>query len=127
MTDIHEVAALEALARLVRPSDRVYVYNHDYIGGSGEREVTDKTDGRIGLRSTDRGARSSWFGWPDERSDFEVDLARRVLRVYNPSHAYVHGGRAVVLTLSFGKGGPDRYRWCGVCQGRVAMSTHTAH
>lgn len=113
-----DTAALRALIDRVEPGWRVSVTNHDYIKDSGERVVTrtfiapDQTyrhEGKTHLtreggpaymsREVGGGRREFRYQWPVKGDDFEVDGL--TLRVFNPSHAYVHGGRAIVLTLTF--------------------------
>jgi hypothetical protein len=129
MADIQEVRALAALVALVRVGDRAYLTKHDYIADSGECEVTGRFDGSVHFRldkprrSQGRTFHTSRLSWPEDDRDYEVDLQRRVLRLYRQSY----GSRVVAVTVSFGAGGPDSFRWCGTCGGRVAYSTHKAH
>lgn len=133
MADIHEARALQALATLVQVGDRAYSTQHDYIADSREEVVTSKTCGRVDFRldkpvhSQGRAFRTSYLMWPDEDQDYEVDLVRRVLRIYRQSY----GSRVIAVTIAFSAAGPDgrddAFRWCGTCGGRVAYSAHTAH
>ncbi|MBD3004567.1 hypothetical protein [Streptomyces sp. 5-10] len=110
--------ALRELWERVEEGWRVKVTNHDYAMDGGERIVTlkftmpDQTyraDGRTHLirkggpaflsREVNGRRREFRHELPVEGDDFEVE--GRTLRIYNPSHAYVHGGRAIVLTLEF--------------------------
>lgn len=129
MADTQEVRALAALVALVQVGDRAYVTQFDCNADSGTREVTNKTDGSVHFRldrpshSQGRMFHTSYLTWPDDDRDYEVDLQRRVLRLYRRSY----GSRVIAVTVSFGAGGPESFRWCGMCAGSVARSTHKEH
>lgn len=105
MTDM---AALAELIARVQVGTRVKVTNHDYAKANGER-VVDRVSaslygtGRAGYTSrrvgTAGGPLTTYYLWPTEAEDFEVHGSE--LRIFNPLHAYVNGGRAIVLTLAF--------------------------
>lgn len=99
---------MTALARLrerVTAGTIVHVTNHDYSPGSGTRTVLSVSDnlygtGRPGyISSGEVSGKRYHFTWPVEADDFEADGDE--LRIYNPSHAYVHGNRAITLTMKF--------------------------
>lgn len=105
-----DMKALAALRESVTPGTVVRVVNHDYTPSSGTRKVLAVTDnlyssGRPGyISSGEVKGKRYYFAWPTETDDFEVN--GNELRIYNPSHAYVYGSRAVTLTMrfEFGKG-----------------------
>lgn len=100
-----DMKALDQLRERVTAGTVVHVINHDYTPGSGDQKVLSVSDnlygtGRPGYISSGetRGKRYH-FTWPTPDDDFETD--GNELRIYNPSHAYVHGNRAVKLTMRF--------------------------
>lgn len=105
-----DMTALTRLRERVVPGTVVHVTNHDYLAGSGTRKVLSVSDnlygtGRPGyISSGESKGKRYHFTWPSPEDDFEVN--GNELRIYNPSHAYVHGSRAVTLTMrfEFGKG-----------------------
>ena len=55
--------------------------------------------GEAGYHSEGKGGRKSYYCWPKEGSDFEIDGL--TLRLYNPSHAYVGGRRAITHEFTY--------------------------
>jgi hypothetical protein len=112
-----DMEKLRGLLTQVEAGWHVKVTNHDYVKGSGERVVTrvyeirDQTfqhEGETHLiraggpayASRDmRSGQGFYYQFPVEGEDFEVDGLE--LCVYNPSHAYCGGNRAIVLTLVY--------------------------
>jgi hypothetical protein len=98
---------LRELIGTVTPGTRVTITNHDYTNDSGTGTV-EKIDSHglltrrdKPLKSQGRSFRTSYLGWGSPDMDLEVE--GRTVRVYNPSHAYVGGRRAIILTLEFGE------------------------
>lgn len=90
---------LKELIQTITPGMTVKVTNHDYIKDSGERTVDRVTSST--LFTKDSRGRSHYLQWEMPGRDYEVH--GRTLKIFNPSHAYVHGNRAIVLELEFGE------------------------
>lgn len=95
---------LKELLRTVTPGMRVQETGHDantYSGGSTVERITDK-EIRFRLdrpvKSQGRTFRTSYLRL-DTLDDYEVH--GRTLKIFNPSHAYVHGRRAIVSEMTF--------------------------
>ena len=100
---------MDALANLIEFVKEGTVYTIDSSEPNEERGsellVTSVSSSMFG--SGDPGFRSkrvkgggeSYFRWPKEGSDFEVDGT--TLRIYNPSHAYNGGRRTLTHTFTF--------------------------
>ncbi|MDQ1041519.1 hypothetical protein QFZ75_008021 [Streptomyces sp. V3I8] len=90
------MAALVALIDQVAPGWTVHHTSQEANEGGGTAVVDHVSahlyGGGPGYTSK-QGKRSSYHVWPTEGADFEVDGL--TLRVYNPSHAYVNGRRAL--------------------------------
>lgn len=113
-----DMEALGALVGRVEVGWTVDVTNHDYIKDSGVRVIEslfttpDQTyrwkgedhlmrKGGPGYIARGRGKdrRAFRYQFPVEGDDFEVE--GDTLKIFNPSHAYVYGNRAITLTLVF--------------------------
>lgn len=89
-------AALNALIEQVQPGWTVHHTSHEANEHSGLATITRVSASLYGSGpgyTSAEGKRRSYYMWPTEGDDFEADGL--TLRIYNPSHAYVHGGRAL--------------------------------
>lgn len=102
--DTTALSALAALVEQVAPGWTVDITNHDYITASGRKVITAVRESLYGggpgfTDRAEKGRQEGYYAWPSEGDDFEVDGL--TLRVYNPSHTYVGGRRAITLTMVF--------------------------
>lgn len=105
-----DMNALQALIEQIEPGWTVDVTDYDYGAHSGRRTITrtytmaDQTyrhEGRTHVarkggpayNSKGPNGREYYYQFPVEGDDFEVDGL--TLRIFNPSHAYVGGRRAI--------------------------------
>lgn len=95
---------LKELLSTITPGTRVKTVGYDANDPGGmstvlrvtDREITFKLDRPV--RSQGRSFGTSRLGL-DTLEDYEIE--GRVLKLYNPSHAYVGGRRALTKTLEF--------------------------
>ena len=98
---------LLAMVRTITPGTRVKTVGYDANDHGGMSTVERVSDKEIhfrldkAVRSQGRTFRTSCLRL-DMLEDYEID--GRVLKIYNPSHAYVHGNRAIVKTIEFLEG-----------------------
>lgn len=124
-----DMAALRELIALVKEGDRKYVTDHDSCSESSESVVTsigaEMMHSRLlrPVRNQGRTFNTSYYAWPKEGEDFQVDLERRVLRTYRQSY----GSRVIRLTMGFGTNEPCQFMFCRRCGGYVSGPVHVAH
>jgi hypothetical protein len=107
-----KTAALRALIDQVQPGWTVEHTNHDYITGSGRSTVLSLSDNLHGsgeagytakldrpVRNQGRTFTTTSLAWPKEDADFEVHGL--TLKIFNPSHAYAGGRRALTHEFTY--------------------------
>lgn len=89
---------LTDLIASIKPGDRYELVNHDYYRATGPRIVTSIDHETLNSKRPGHGQQGP-FAWPKEDDDYEIH--GRTLKIFNPKHAYVHGGRAIILEFKF--------------------------